>query len=464
MDSSRCGIPVEGDPDRRGMIEQMKEKGGRTPWMAAVSGVKNSGKTTLITRLIPYLSAQGLQVAVIKHDGHDFAPDVPGTDTHACLEAGAYGTAVFSGSRFMAVKQAAVTERELARLFPEADLILLEGMKYSPYPKLELVREGNSDRPVCARETILGLVCSRSAGFLKEEAWAGLPVFEPEEAEEIAGFLLDHWYARTRLSMAVLAGGESRRMGQDKAGLVWNGRTLLECQLEKGRRLGIRDQMASGARESAFSAGKSQESHGQTFPEQNAGADTAAVSVVPDNIPKRGPLGGIEAVLRAADPGSGGCLILSVDTPLVPESELLALVRAFRTRKPGERAVVLRHGSSGKAGKAAELGIETGPQNRMGSGERIEPGERTEPGAQMEPEGRIEPLIGIYETSLAEEASRMLSDPGRKASIRAFLERFPYAIYESPGPEHWFSNINDPDAFQRLLQAGAAQGNGAGAG
>lgn len=61
----------------------------------AISGVKNSGKTTLITRLLPILSGQGLLVATIKHDGHDFNADVPGTDTYRHFHAGAYGTAIF---------------------------------------------------------------------------------------------------------------------------------------------------------------------------------------------------------------------------------------------------------------------------------------------------------------------------------------------------------------------------------
>jgi molybdopterin-guanine dinucleotide biosynthesis protein B len=82
------------------------------PFIFAVSGVKNSGKTTLITRILPLLARQGLRVAVIKHDGHDFAADVPGTDTWRQQQAGAYGTAIFSANKFMVVKQQpGVTDR-----------------------------------------------------------------------------------------------------------------------------------------------------------------------------------------------------------------------------------------------------------------------------------------------------------------------------------------------------------------
>ena len=47
----------------------------------AISGYKNSGKTTMIENLIPILTGYGYKVATIKHDAHDFEPDVPGTDS-----------------------------------------------------------------------------------------------------------------------------------------------------------------------------------------------------------------------------------------------------------------------------------------------------------------------------------------------------------------------------------------------
>ena len=85
----------------------------------AVSGVKNSGKTTLLTRLVAELSAEGYKVAVIKHDGHDFECDVPGTDTRRFMEHGAYATACFSENR-MFVHRTGTGEsyEELIKMFP----------------------------------------------------------------------------------------------------------------------------------------------------------------------------------------------------------------------------------------------------------------------------------------------------------------------------------------------------------
>lgn len=70
----------------------------------AVSGVKNFGKTILITKLLTELKKRGLEVAVIKHDGHDFQADVPDTDSWKYAQAGACGTCVFSEQKHMVIK------------------------------------------------------------------------------------------------------------------------------------------------------------------------------------------------------------------------------------------------------------------------------------------------------------------------------------------------------------------------
>ncbi len=113
------------------------------PAVLAISGAHNSGKTTLIERLLPLLHKEGLAVAVIKHDGHDFVPDVPGTDSYRLREAGAAGVAVYSGKRYLLYEERQVDEKELLDALTASgryDLVLLEGFKYSAWPKLEVVR------------------------------------------------------------------------------------------------------------------------------------------------------------------------------------------------------------------------------------------------------------------------------------------------------------------------------------
>lgn len=131
----------------------------KSPCIVAVSGVKNSGKTTILEKIVTDLTRKGWKVAVIKHDGHDFIPDVEGTDTDRLRKAGACGCGIFSAKKWMVIKEEPeVSEKDLARHFPEVDFILLEGFKDSAYPKIEIVRKAISSKSVCRTETLLALV------------------------------------------------------------------------------------------------------------------------------------------------------------------------------------------------------------------------------------------------------------------------------------------------------------------
>lgn len=120
-----------------------------------------------------------------------------------------------------------------------------------------------------------------------------------------------------RISMIILAGGASRRMGRDKSDLMIDGKTFLEMQIEKGEKLGISDIILSGY-------------HGEK---------KYKYPVVTDRIPGKGPLGGLEACLRRAE--NPYCLVLGVDVPLVPVQELSALISTVNRAKSD--AVILRH-------------------------------------------------------------------------------------------------------------------------
>lgn len=128
------------------------------PYVFAVCGVKNSGKTTLIEKLVHALSEKGFHIATIKHDAHQFDPDVPGRDSFRHRAAGAYGTAVFDADKFMIVKDGTQTIEGLLTVFPEADIILLEGARETSYPKIEIVRAGNSTAIASNPASLLALV------------------------------------------------------------------------------------------------------------------------------------------------------------------------------------------------------------------------------------------------------------------------------------------------------------------
>src|SRR5699024_2988044 len=119
----------------------------KQPAVLAVSGVHNSGKTTLLEKLLPLLRRRGLKVGIIKHDGHDFTPDVPGTDSFRLREAGADGVAVYSSQRYLLTETFRLTEQDLLALFERHgyDLVLLEGFKSSGRPKIGVGRQAVSE-------------------------------------------------------------------------------------------------------------------------------------------------------------------------------------------------------------------------------------------------------------------------------------------------------------------------------
>ena len=130
------------------------------PPIIAICGIKNSGKTTLLSKIIPILKERGFRVAAIKHDSHDFAPDVPGTDSHTLREAGAVAVGIYSPNRYMLTAESAkITPEHFASFFKDADLILLEGGKSTPYNKIEIVRSGISAAPVSDPEALIA-ICS----------------------------------------------------------------------------------------------------------------------------------------------------------------------------------------------------------------------------------------------------------------------------------------------------------------
>ena len=110
---------------------------------AAFSG---TGKTTLLKRLIPELRGRGLRLALVKHAHHSFEVDIPGKDSYELRKAGAEQVLIASRHRWAWMRDLE-DEREplLGELLPhlevrDCDLILVEGFKHEPIPKIELHR------------------------------------------------------------------------------------------------------------------------------------------------------------------------------------------------------------------------------------------------------------------------------------------------------------------------------------
>ncbi|MDO5145707.1 MAG: molybdopterin-guanine dinucleotide biosynthesis protein B [Eubacteriales bacterium] len=106
--------------------------------VVAYSGV---GKTTFLERLIPELKKRGLRVAAVKHDAHQFTIDKEGKDSWRMTEAGADVTGLMSERRAVLMENRPVDTEKWIRTIRDVDIILTEGYKFGPWPKLMLHRE-----------------------------------------------------------------------------------------------------------------------------------------------------------------------------------------------------------------------------------------------------------------------------------------------------------------------------------
>jgi molybdopterin-guanine dinucleotide biosynthesis adapter protein len=173
---------------------RVKEAGRRRPApIVAVSGPSGAGKTRLLRRLIPALAARGLAVAVIKHTTHLHPLDRRGKDTEVLRRAGAVAAAIQGPQAMALFGPPRADARALAALLPPCDLVLAEGWKAEPLPRLEVHRRRVSRDFLCATDQgVLAVVGD-------EVPPRPLPCFGADEVEAVADFLVA-WLARHRRS------------------------------------------------------------------------------------------------------------------------------------------------------------------------------------------------------------------------------------------------------------------------
>jgi molybdopterin-guanine dinucleotide biosynthesis protein B len=157
--------------------------------MFGFAGWSGSGKTTLIEQVIPRFVRAGLKVSLIKHAHHRFDVDHPGKDSFRHRAAGCGEVLVTSRQRWALMHEASgeaepTLEEQIARMSP-CDLLLIEGYKYYPLPKLEIYRAASGkpllypqDEHIVALATDTAVPCS-------------LPQFGLEDYDAISAFVLD---------------------------------------------------------------------------------------------------------------------------------------------------------------------------------------------------------------------------------------------------------------------------------
>ncbi|MBL0140869.1 MAG: molybdopterin-guanine dinucleotide biosynthesis protein B [Betaproteobacteria bacterium] len=153
-----------------------------------IAGYSGSGKTTLIEKIVPILLKEGLRVSLIKHAHHQFEVDQPGKDSFRHRQAGCTEVLVSSSRRWALMHELRGDQEPtldvLLRHFSPCDLVLVEGYKHDPVPRIEVHRKGG-DRPLLfPRDQHVIAVAT------DEHLDTRLPQFGLDDAPAIAGFIL----------------------------------------------------------------------------------------------------------------------------------------------------------------------------------------------------------------------------------------------------------------------------------
>ncbi len=159
----------------------------KLPPILCLVGKSDSGKTTLIEKLLVELKGRGYRVATIKHDTHSFDVDHPGKDSWRHREAGADAVVISSPKRVFVTRNLDAPlhlEQIRDEYLASYDLILAEGFKRSNERKIEVHRSARSDELIC------NPVDDKLVAVASDESWdIPVPVFHIDDANAIASFI-----------------------------------------------------------------------------------------------------------------------------------------------------------------------------------------------------------------------------------------------------------------------------------